>query len=61
MSKNIEILNTDTNFNEISKRANKMLHDGLISSVDSTHNGILIGCYSEADKKYLEEDFNTNK
>jgi len=61
MSKNIEILNTDTNFNEIHQRANKMLTDGLISSVQDTHNGILIGCYSEADKKYLEADFNTNK
>ena len=61
MSKNIEIFNTASNFNAIKQRANKMLQDGLIRSVDSTHNGILIGCYSETDKKYIEEDFNTNK
>lgn len=61
MSKNIEIFNTASNFDAIKQRANKMLQDGLIQSIDNTHNGILIGCYSEADKKYIEEDFNTNK
>jgi len=61
MSKNIEIINTASNFNAIKERANKMLIDGLISSVQDTHNGLLIGCYSETDKKYLEADFNTNK
>ena len=61
MSKDIEIINTASNFNAIKERANKMLQDGLISSVQDTHNGLLIGCYSETDKKYLQADFNTNK
>lgn len=61
MSKNIEIFNTAPQFNQIKERANKMLQDGLISSVQTTHNGLLVGCYSETDKKYLEEDFNTSK
>lgn len=60
MSKNIEIFNTSTNFQSIKQRANKMLQDGLIRNVQDMHNGLLIECFSETDKKYLEEDFNTN-
>lgn len=61
MSKNIEIFNTNTNFYTINQRANKMLQDGLIKAVQTTHNGILVSCYSETDKNYLESDFNNIK
>jgi len=59
MSKNIEIFNTSPEFTQIKQRANKMLRDGLIRSIQTTHDGLLLECFSETDKNYLEADFNT--
>lgn len=59
MSRNIEIFNTSPQFNQIKQRANKMLQDGLIKDVQTTHDGLLVECFSETDKNYLEADFNT--